>query len=122
MALDRLIGEGDWSTRVRDVEAWLSTMRPRDLPPFETQGVTNFTRPVTHPSPVGLVERNVQLTTSLLRNRTFDSGLEESPWVTYLAEDAIRERTAPASKCVQARISRAWSISRVSSVVARISM
>ena len=42
---------------------------------FEMHGVAHFTAPVTHPSSVGLVERNVQLMMSQLRKRSIDSGL-----------------------------------------------
>ena len=60
---------------------------------FDTHGVTHFTAPVTHPSSVGLVERNVQLMMSQIRKRSIDSGLSSPPWATFLTEATISINT-----------------------------
>jgi hypothetical protein len=60
---------------------------------FEMQGVTHYTAPITHPSSVGLVERNVQLMMSQLRKRSIDSGLQTPPWGTYVPESTASINT-----------------------------
>jgi hypothetical protein len=60
---------------------------------LESHGVEHYTAPVTHPSSVGLVERNVQLTISELRKRSVDSGLESPPWGTWVPEATVSINT-----------------------------
>ncbi|SLM34951.1 Ribonuclease H-like domain [Lasallia pustulata] len=59
---------------------------------FQSHGVTHYTAPVTHPSSVGLIERNVQLVLSQLRARCIAAGTPGS-WSRYIPEIALSINT-----------------------------
>jgi hypothetical protein len=60
---------------------------------FRLHGVTHFTAPVTHPSSVGLIERNVQMMMSQIRKRSIESGIDHPTWANYVTEATIAMNT-----------------------------